>query len=255
MASSLRRSFKRPLHSRHPAPPPTPRGMLGNGRFPDEAVLELVEFQITEEPLDDPTMRRLSQRDQDRILEAGYRVMEGAKDQAPILEQLVQEFPNIPKIYNYLMVAYRNAGRYAQVEEWAEKTYHRFPTYLFGMVNYAHWLLGEGRLQEVTEILDGRFSLHLWIRNRRMYHVSEFAAFTGLMVSYFTVLGEDEVADRYYRMLREIAPDHPAIQEIARFRGRGILRSLLRRLARSPSDTVAGKNETKQHGHGRRQAR
>ena len=255
MASSLKHSSKRLWHFNRPTKAPPMRRIPDDWDDGDPVVLRLVEFEITDEPIDDPLMRKLPRHDQDRILDAGDRVREGAVDQVDILERLVEEFPDIPKVYNYLAAAYRNAGLDAKIEELVERTYRRFPDYLFGVTNYVHELLRKDRIREATVVLDGRFSLDLWIRNRRKYHVSEFVAFTGLMVRYFAAVGEDEISERYYRMLIEGAPDHPGTQEITHHYATGLLGSLLQWLERSDSDPVLGQSETRQRRHGKKPTR
>ncbi|MGQ9648970.1 MAG: hypothetical protein ACUVXJ_02555 [Phycisphaerae bacterium] len=178
------------------------------------------------------TLDPLRPEDREMILEVGSRVMEGATDQVSILEQLAREFPQVPKVYNYLMMAYSNAGLYAEAEECAEEAYSRFPNYLFAMVNYAHVLLRRWRIRRVEEILHNRFSMHLWITDRKLYHISEYVAFNGLVARYFSAIGEDEIAERYYQMLLEVAPDHPGTKEIDRVIHPTPLGSFLNRLSR-----------------------
>lgn len=214
MSRRHRRSSSRRARSRRSASLSGLR-LIGANRNNDEpVVLHLLDFEITDEPIPDPALNRLRPEDRDRIMEAGSKVMEGAADQVRILERLAQEFPTVPKVYNFLMVAYNNAGQYDKAEECAEDTYCRFPNYLFGMANYAHTLLRRGLVRQVGEILQNRFSIHLWITNRKRYHVSEFVSFNGLMARYFAATGEYEVAERYYKMLLEVAPDHPGTQQI-----------------------------------------
>lgn len=215
--------------------PCSPSGLrvIATGKHKGEpVVLEMLSFEITEDPIPDPTLDRLRPEDREMILEVGYRVMEGATDQVPILERLAREFPQVPKVYNYLATAYSNAGLYAKAEECAEEAYSRFPNYLFAMVNYAHVLLRRRHIRRVEEILHNRFSIHLWITDRKLYHVSEYVAFNGLVARYFSAIGEDETAERYYKMLLDVAPDHPGTKEVDRIIHPTPLGSFLKRLSR-----------------------
>lgn len=145
---------------------------------------------------------------------------------------MIEEFSHIPQLYNHLANAYQNAGQYDKAAEWIEKTYQRFPNYLFGVSNYCLLLLSKGQVEKVTSILGGRYGIHQWITNRRRYHVTEVIAFHGLMARYFAALGEGEIAESYYRMLHDIAPDHPLTREVARFCGASLLKGIFRRFSK-----------------------
>ncbi|HPD32553.1 MAG TPA: hypothetical protein PLL20_21380 [Phycisphaerae bacterium] len=226
------RRLRRRLRSQRPPSPSGLRLIATGGHKGEPVVLEMLSFEITEDPIPDPTLDRLRPEDREMILEVGSRVMEGATDQVPILERLAREFPQVPKVYNYLTIAYSNAGLYAKAEEMAEEAYSRFPNYLFAMINYAHALLRRWHIRRVEQILDNRFSIHLWITDRKRYHVSEYVAFNGLMARYFSAIGEDEIAERYYKMLLEVAPDHPGTKTIDRVIHPTPMGSLLKRLTR-----------------------
>jgi hypothetical protein len=51
---------------------------------------------------------------------------------------------------------------------------------------------------------------------RKVFHISEFMGFMGLMVLYFFAKGDVDQARIYHRMLREVAPDHPTTRSLAR---------------------------------------
>jgi len=179
----------------------------------DGTVLERVTWEITKEPIPEPRIERLSEAERDAIDDLAAKTQEG---RATIEEcqELVARHPDIPRLYNYLNVAYERAGMQDKAVECAEETYRRFPDYLFGMTSYATYLLRENRIDEVTALLNRRHSLHLWITDRRRYHISEFVSFNALMVRYFAVTDDLEIAERYLKMMKEVAPDHPATTEL-----------------------------------------
>ena len=243
MATSLKHSRKRPWHFERPRSALPRRRRVYNVDDGEPVVLRLVEFEITDEPIDDPWLDRTPQRDRERILHAGARVIDGATDQVEVLEGLVEEFPGIPKVYNYLACAYRNAGLTKKMEALVERTYRRFPDYLFAVTNYVQLLLRRYRIDEASGVLAGRYSLDLWIPDRRRYHVSEFVAFNSMMVWYFAELGEEEIALRYYQMLREAAPDHPATLVAEACFSAGTIRRVLRWLNRKAHDSASGQSQ------------
>lgn len=199
---------------------------------PDTAIVELVEFEITNEPIPDARYGGMPKREQDRLAGLHDRALDPAEaaDTVPVLEDLIERYPDVPVLYNFLSNAYANSGQGDQATEMIERTYHRFPDYLFGVINYAWMLLQQGHVEDVTAVLDRRFGLHLWIRGRRTFHLSEFLSFNCLMVGYFTALGRDDVARIYLNMMREVAPDHTSTRTAAECLRPGLFRSKLRAL-------------------------
>jgi hypothetical protein len=181
----------------------------------DEAVLELVEYEITNEPMPHPLIRRLPPAERQRVDDIAIKTQKG-RATVEECQALVDRHPDIPVVHNYLANAYQRARMNDKARECTEHTYRRFPDYLFGMINYASYLLADGRVEEVTAILNRRYSIHLWIRDRRCYHTSEIIAFHGLMVQYFDMVNKPEVSEGYLKIMKQLAPDHPTTRSVAR---------------------------------------
>lgn len=189
--------------------------------------LELVDYEITWEPLDDPSLRRLSPEDRERIGTVGPRVMERASDCVGELEQLVAEFPDLPKLQNYLTAAYVDAGRYEAADRLTREMYRRFPDYLFAIANYAMLCLREGRVERVPEVLRHTCSLHQLYPNRRRFHVSEVVTYHAVVAEYFWRTGRRDEARRYFDMVRELDPEHPLVGHLRALMDPGVLKDLV----------------------------
>ncbi|UCF94548.1 MAG: hypothetical protein JSW39_10435, partial [Desulfobacterales bacterium] len=48
------------------------------------------------------------------------------------------------------------------------------------------------------------------------FHVSEFAGFNAIMCLYFHGIKEYTTADRYYKLLKQVAPKHPKTKQVKR---------------------------------------
>lgn len=187
----------------------------------------LTEYEITEEPLDNWDLDRFGPENRQRILDMAEKVQSDPRPYVRELETMIQEFPDVSMLYNFLTMAYQVNGQYAKCDALIEDTYQRFPNYLFAIVAYGHWCIRKGHPEKVPQILNHKFDLALLYPSRRRFHVTEFVAFTGLLATYFTCIGEMDIADRHLKLLKDIAPDHPSIPQIEAAMDRSILERLI----------------------------
>lgn len=171
-------------------------------------VLRLVEFEVVHEPMDDPYCRGLPQPILDRIDEAAEIMSQRPRDCVKILEQLIEQQPDIPRLYNYLCMAYQDAGKHEEAYLLSEETHRKFPNYLFGITTHAVFCMARGQVERVPAMLNHRLSLTDMYPNRRRFHVSEFVAFESVLAEYFWRIGDRQNARSRYRLLNQISPDH-----------------------------------------------
>jgi tetratricopeptide (TPR) repeat protein len=186
--------------------PPPRRASRGREREP--AVVRLVEYEITYEPLEDPRLQRLSEGDRAEIERLHFRAREHPREAIPELQRAIERWPGIPALYNYLTVAYSATGQDEKAEETTLETLRRFPDYLFARLNYAEMCLRRGQVEKVAELLDHKFDLTLLYPQRRTFHISEAVAFMGIVGSYFAAKAEHEIAERYCKVLEQLDPEH-----------------------------------------------
>ena len=134
-------------------------------------------------------------------------------------------------LYNYLSVAYSHAGQREKAEEVIQENYQRNPDYLFARLNYAELCRAQGNYQQIAEIFEHKFDLKLLYPKRKRFHISEVANFMGLIGIYFLETGQREAAERYYEILKEIAPGYPMTKMLRRKLHPSFLRRLLSRMA------------------------
>ena len=206
-------------------------------------VVRLVEYELTYDALDDPRGRRLPQVDQQRIDAVIERFMERPGQSVEALEQLVADFPNFERLYNYLGVAYEHASRFDEARQLMRQTYERFPDYLFAKLSYARLCLLEGRYNEVADVFEHKFDLCLLYPHRRRFHITEFTSFHMVMGEYHHAIGDKSQAQRHYEALQQAAPDCP---DACRLRAllrphplRKLLQETVRRLRDAPVETPA----------------
>ena len=95
------------------------------------------------------------------------------------------------------------------IQEVILENYQRNPDYLFARLNYGELCRLQGDYEQIAEIFEHKFDLKLLYPRRKRFHISEVANFMGLIGVYFFETGQPDVAERYYEMLEQIAPDYP----------------------------------------------
>lgn len=178
------------------------------------AGLTLHSFTITEEPLPDPAIDRLSKPQRDRIERVSRRMFEDPASLVGELEGLVAKHPTIPILRNHLAGALQASGDIDRAASMLEETARRFPDYLFGFANWVIWLLQEQRLDEARALLEpeggpARMTFVAYDPQREVFHLTEVVAYTAMVGHYLLSTGRRREAERCLSMCLDLAPDHP----------------------------------------------
>ncbi|MCF8037695.1 MAG: hypothetical protein K9K79_00115 [Desulfohalobiaceae bacterium] len=190
-----------------------------------------LEYEITSEPIRDKQYKRLPGRVKDAIEQLYQNAQRRPRQAIPELVDLLKKYPNLPMLYNYLSVAYAKTGQREKAEEVVRENYRRNPDYLFARLNYAELCRAQGEYEKIAEIFEHKFELKLLYPKRKRFHFSEVTNFMGLMGIYFVETGEREGAERYYEILKEIAPSNPRTKMLRRKLYPSFLKRLLCRRA------------------------
>lgn len=121
------------------------------------------------------------------------------------LRRLVQEYPNVAVLKNYLMMTYSLIGRQGHADAILEQTVQQHPRYLMGLVNKGHQLLRNDDIAGVEQLFGGPpTDLAKLYPERHTFHVSEVAHFTHLAYAYACDTRNPDVAENLLRMLRDL---------------------------------------------------
>ena len=124
------------------------------------------------------------------------------------LEDLIENYPQTPQLYNYLTLAYSRLGKWDEVDEIIIKNYERHPEYLFAKSNYARLCLRDGNVEQIPAIFNHQFDLKLLYPKRTTFHVSEVIVFFGVMGEYYLKIGQRSAAELCYQALHKIDSRH-----------------------------------------------
>jgi tetratricopeptide (TPR) repeat protein len=200
------------------------------------SAITVTEYEITSEAIIDRAYKRLPENVKDS-LEQLYTLAETRPRQAiPELETLLHTYPHIPKIYNYLSVAYSAAGEQEKAKHLVEENYRRHPEYLFARLNYAEIYLQKGDYAAIPAIFEHKFDLKLLYPKRKRFHVSEMIGFMGVIGPYFYAIGERALAENAYDILRQLAPHHTYTKRLKRLLYPNFFQRLFQHRSPSHSD-------------------
>jgi tetratricopeptide (TPR) repeat protein len=191
-------------------------------------------YEITSEPIVDRRYKRLPEHVKDAIDRLHHLAQRQPLEAIPELLEWIEKYPDVLQLYNFLSVAYSQSGQQEKAEEVILENYRRNPDYLFARLNYAEICLRKSDLDRVAEIFDNKFDLKMLYPKRKRFHISEVASFMGIIGIYFVEIGEPEAAEKYYDILKQIAPRYPATRALHRKLHPGFLQRLLHRLAMPP---------------------
>lgn len=196
-------------------------------------VVKLLSYEITEEPIIDKVYQRLPQAIKDELGDIHAKIQRPLnKDSDRItsrLEELVQQYPHIPQISNYLAAVYKLTDS-NKLDACVEENYKKHPDYLFARVHYAGQCMDNNDLEKIPEIFKEGYELKLLYPHRNRFHISEFIAFNAVMCRYYDITGERQAAEVVLKALEKIAPQHPVTIQARRCMKETLLEKLHKKL-------------------------
>ena len=159
---------------------------------------------------------------------------------------LKEEFPDVPKLYNYLANAYSRAGNFALARQITIENYTKNPEYLFAKINYAQICLIEGSFYEIPRIFNNTFDLKMIYPDRKKFHISEFAGFTGILIAYYCCINDKKLAEQWYQSLINVAPDSDMVRFAKRFLHPSLFRRIMNWLGKKKSQSNKTSNQLNQ---------
>jgi tetratricopeptide (TPR) repeat protein len=181
-----------------------------------EGGVYISEYEVTSEPILDRAYKRLPKEVKEAIERLHDESRRRPREAIPELVELIEEYPDVPILYNFLSIAYSRSGQREKSEAVVRENYRRNPDYLFARLNYVETCLAKGDYDEVAEILEHKFDLKLLYPKRKRFHISEVVNFMGLVGIYFFEIGERDAAQKYYDVLQQIGGGYPITRQLRR---------------------------------------
>jgi len=145
------------------------------------------------------------------------------------LKELIERYPYIPTISNYLAVAYYTTDS-NKFDACVQENYKKHPTNLFARVHYANQCMDYNEQEKIPEIFKEGYDLKVLYPHRDRFHISEFIALNAVMCRYYDTIGERQSAIVRLKALEDIAPEHPATMQAKRCMKETLLEKLHKKL-------------------------
>lgn len=194
----------------------------------DETQVQFSKYEITSEPIIDSQYKQLPETIKSSIEQLYSMISTKPRTAIPEIQALIQAYPNIPTLYNYLSKAYAAAGEKEKAEEAILNNYKLHPNYLFARCNYAELCLQRKEYETIAKIFDYKFDLKLLYPKRRQFHISEFVGFFGVVGPYFYYTGQRDIAENIYQLLKQTHPRHDYTKRLKRLLYPNFFQRLLR---------------------------
>lgn len=138
-----------------------------------------------------------------------YQLQEAPQLAAERLTELINKYPDVPKLYNFISVAYSQLGDREKSKSYVMRNYELNPENLFERLNYAEFCIVEKNYEKIPEILNCQLDLKAMYPKRTVFHVSEVLGFMGVVGLYFAETGMINQAKQYLENIERVAPRHP----------------------------------------------
>lgn len=218
--------------------------------------MRVVSSTITEEPLPDPAVDALPERDFQRVQAISQDMYARPAAHLHELHALAAKYPNIPMLRNHLAGALAAADRHDEADRVIAQTVADFPRYVFAFCNHMMTLLADGRLDAARALVETGprgplFLLTDFEPGRDVFHVSEAVAHSAMVGHYMLATGRLDAARAQLKSLRQLAPDSPQTKSLraairryeATMKRAEAFRSLAEPTARSASRRKSGRGE------------
>lgn len=171
-----------------------------------QRTITIYDYEVTEKPLDDSTVPEEIRKEMNDLYVKSQEAPHLIIDR---LLELINKYPKVPKLYNFISVAYSRLGDREKSKLYVIKNYENNPDYLFARLNYAEICMLEENYEKIPEIFDHKFDIKALYPERNVFHVSEVIGFMGVSGMYFAHVGNIEQAKQFCKNLELFAPNHP----------------------------------------------
>ncbi len=182
----------------------------------EKIILDVSDFEISYEPIETEFTKQIPAHLEEEVGELVELVTTDPRTALKKIEKMLREYPNLAIARNYQVNAYHRLGETEKAARLAEENYEKFPEYLFAKTSYAMMCMEKGETNRVPAVFDYQFDLTRIYPKRRIFHISEYLSFTGVISLYHSQLGENRIAKRYYKMMKKTDPTHPITRRVKR---------------------------------------
>src|SRR4030042_4190466 len=114
-----------------------------------------------------------------------HQALKGGNQIVERLILLIEKYPHVPQLKNYLSVAYMNSNNIKKAREVNHWIIKEHPDYLFGKLNMAFEYYYKGQYDKIPEVTGNLMEIQDLYPDRDCFHLSEVTSFNKLAIMYF----------------------------------------------------------------------
>lgn len=180
-------------------------------------IVRIDQYSIVYDPMSDEYSDMVPPEIEKEICEKIYFLAsENPRKAIARLNELRIQYPEHPRIYNFLAKAYLHLRDTKKMIEVIEENYRINPDYLFAKINYAEICLQRGDIHKIPIIFDHKFDLKALYPERDKFHVTEAVAFFGVLGIYFLKIHDMAQAKQMLQVVKDLNPDAEIIKDLER---------------------------------------
>ena len=141
------------------------------------------------------------------------KVQKGGEKNIRYVKKLIEQYPRVPQLKNYLSVAYMNSGMEEKGYEINDWVLEEHPDYLFGILNKAYEYYLKGEHEKMPQLLGENMELSELYPDRDVFHFTELMAYLKTTIHYFIGEKDWEEAQSRLELMKELDPTHPEITD------------------------------------------
>ena len=122
--------------------------------------------------------------------------------------RLVDKFPKVAILKNYLSVNYLNMGNAQKAHEVNHWIVAEHPDYFFGIINLASEYLEKKQYDKIEKLLGEDLDIKYILPDRDTFHIDELTSYFAITAMYCAAIQDLEQADIRLEILNELNPDH-----------------------------------------------
>lgn len=130
------------------------------------------------------------------------------------IKRLIDEFPGIPILKNYLSVAYNVRGNNEKSAEVNERLLSEHPDYLFAKLNKANYYIEHDEFDKVPELLGTELEISQLYPDRKVFHIAEVVNFYKVVIRYYAAIENLELAEEKLEELSKLVPDYEGYDDV-----------------------------------------
>ncbi len=164
--------------------------------------------------------------------------LKGGKTAIKKFIRLIEKYPGVPMLKNYLSVLYSNLGQIEKSHEVNHWTVAEHPDYLFGKLNLAAEYFMKEEYDKIPEVLGEYMELKKLYPERDIFHIVEVSGFFKIAVLYFSAIGNLEQAEIRLDILKEIAPESADLEIAAKRFHLAQMEAAMKNMTKANEDSI-----------------